>query len=146
MKKLLFIFVGLMLTVTLTSCADFATIPSESTAYVETSAPTEASVDLYDPSVALFAFDGVSTPFEVYGGNKSETEGIAIIERERAVDIALAHVELTLDEVFDIEAELEYDYNGTFWEVEFQKELSEYSFYIDAESGNVVRNHVETDD
>jgi uncharacterized membrane protein YkoI len=82
----------------------------------------------------------------VYGGNKSETEGIAIIERERAVDIALAHVELTLDEVFDIEAELEYDYNGTFWEVEFQKDFSEYSFYIDAESGNVVRNHVETDD
>ena len=146
MKKLLFIFAGLLLTVSLTSCADFTGIPSESTAPTETAVPTETSVNSYDPSAAFYAFDGVSTPFDVYGGNKSESEGIAFIERERAVDIALAHVELTLDEVFDIEAELEYDYNGTFWEVEFQKELSEYSFYIDAESGNVVRNHVETDD
>jgi len=145
MKKLLFIFAGLLAAATLTSCADYSGIPSESTSQPEI-VTTQQSSGLTDPSAAFYAFDGVSSPFEVFGGSSSESEGVEIIGRERAVDIALAHVELTLDDVFDVEAELEYDYNGTFWEVEFQKDFSEYSFYIDAESGNVVRNHVETDD
>ncbi|MBR6808248.1 MAG: PepSY domain-containing protein [Clostridia bacterium] len=147
MKKIVLIFTGLLVSSLLVSCASYTDIPSDSVHSTETApyVSPEASVLQNEPALADFYAYDLSSP-AAYDGVMAETETVAHIDRDRAIDAALNHVNLSLTDVFDVEAELERESFGTFWEVEFNHERKEYSFYIDAESGNVVRHYVEYDD
>ena len=145
MKKLVLVFTGLLVSSLLTACGSYTDIPSASVHNTETTFKntTEASVLQNEPTFAdYYAY---STDFPAYNG-ESSTETMATIDRERAIDAALNHVNLSLNDVHSVEAELEHEHFGVFWEVEFESGNEEYSFYIDAESGNVVRHYVEYDD
>lgn len=147
MKKLVLIFTGLLVSSLLVSCASYTDIPSDSVNNTETTLrdTTEASVLQNEPALADFYSYSLNSP-AAYSGGGTEVETSALIDRDRAIDAALSHVNLTLDDIHDADAELEYESFGTFWEVEFESGRDEYSFYIDAESGNVVRHYVEYDD
>ncbi len=147
MKKLVLIFTGLLVSSLLVSCASYTDIPSDSVHNTETTLrdTTEASVTQNEPAPADFYAYSLSAPV-AYSGDETTTETSALIGRDRAIDAALNHVNLLRDDVRYIEAELEREHFGIFWEVEFECGREEYSFYIDAESGNVVRHYVEYDD
>ena len=146
MKKSLFIVTGLLVAGLLTACGSYTDIPSESTQDTLTTVleTTEASVLPNDPaSAGFYTYSLVRT---AYNGNDEASTAYATIDMDRAIDAALSHVNLNLDDIYNVEAELEYETFGTFWEVEFESDGQEYSFYIDAESGNVVRHSIEYDD
>jgi len=66
-----------------------------------------------------------------------------LISRQQAIDIALQHASLTQNAVYDLEAELDRELTGTYWEVDFETRELEFSYDIDAKTGQIVRNHQE---
>lgn len=69
-----------------------------------------------------------------------------LISRERAIEIALEKAGLTRNSVFELEAELEKERYGTFWEVDFETREFEYSYEINAETENVIHEEKERND
>ena len=73
---------------------------------------------------------------------QSETD---LITRDRALDLALNHAGLTLDDVYDLEAELDYERGVTYWEVDFESKNLEYSYDINAQTEEITRLEKERD-
>ena len=68
-----------------------------------------------------------------------------IITRERAIELALAHAGLTEAQVYDLEAELDRERGGTYWEVDFENGTYEYSYDINAQTEEIRRLEKERD-
>ena len=68
------------------------------------------------------------------------------LSKERAVEIALQAAGLTKEAVSDLEAELDKERNGLFWEVSFETREREYSYEIKAEDGTIVKAESERND
>ncbi len=68
------------------------------------------------------------------------------ITRERAIEIALEAAGFRRDVVLDLEAELDRERSGLYWEVSFETPKYEYSYDIHAETGAVVKEEHERKD
>lgn len=68
------------------------------------------------------------------------------VTKEQAVEIALQAAGLTQETVADLEAELEKERNGLFWEVSFETREKEYSYEINANDGKIVKAEAERND
>ena len=68
------------------------------------------------------------------------------ITRERAIEIALQDAGLTKEAVTDLEAELDKERNGLFWEVSFETREKEYDYEIHAYDGTVAKVETEKED
>lgn len=66
------------------------------------------------------------------------------ISQERAVEIAISSAGLTPDQVKDVTAEADFDDMPYNYEIEFVKDTTEYSYTIDADSGNVLKYEQES--
>lgn len=66
-----------------------------------------------------------------------------LISRQQAIDIALRHAGLTQSTVYDLEAELDRELTGIYWEVDFETRELEYAYDIDAKTGEIVRDRQE---
>ncbi len=62
-----------------------------------------------------------------------------IISRERAIELALDNAGVVIEEVRDLEAELDRERGGVFWEVDFESGGYEYSYDIDSKTGEVTK-------
>ena len=76
----------------------------------------------------------------------SENTGTDLISRQDAIDIALKSAKLTKNDVYDIDAELDVERNGKYWEVDFETQKTEYSYEIDAVTGKIVKQEIERND
>ena len=68
------------------------------------------------------------------------------ITRDRAIEIALNKAGLTKDAVYELEAELDNEREGKFWEVDFETREYEYSYKIDAQTSVVIHQEKERND
>jgi uncharacterized membrane protein YkoI len=84
---------------------------------------------------------GVESPAS--GDNGSSA---ASISRDQALDIALREAGVSKDAVYDLEAELERGFGKSVWEIDFESGNKEYSFDIDAVSGEVILRDIERRD
>jgi uncharacterized membrane protein YkoI len=66
-----------------------------------------------------------------------------IISRDRAIEIALNQAGLKQTDIRDLDTELDRDYNGSFWEVDFEAGEYEYSYDINAETEAITDFHRE---
>ena len=68
------------------------------------------------------------------------------ISRERAIELALSHAGLLhRSDIYDLDAELDREYGGVFWEVDFENGGYEYSYEINAVTEEIVRHQKERD-
>ena len=88
----------------------------------------------------------LSAGSEVPLDTKAEVTAQDIITKEQALEIALNNAGLTVDQVFDLEAELDKEKTGTVWEVDFETLEVEYDYDIDAVTGEIVKNKIEVND
>lgn len=84
------------------------------------------------------------------GVNEVVDEDIVIdaekyITIERALDIALSNVGASRGSVLDIDVELDYKFGQVVYEVSFDYDQYEYEYYINAESGEIVKSFKELD-
>ena len=71
---------------------------------------------------------------------KVETQ---LIDRDKAISIALKKAGVTRDKVYELEAELDKERQGVIWEVDFETKEYDYSYDIDAKTGEIVLEEVE---
>jgi uncharacterized membrane protein YkoI len=74
--------------------------------------------------------------------NTTET----LITRDRAIELALKEAGLKREDVYDLEADLDREQNGTYWEVDFDSGNYEYSYDIDAKTEKIANSHREPRD
>lgn len=67
------------------------------------------------------------------------------VSRDRAIELALDNAGLSLEEVRDLDAELDRERGGIYWEVDFEADGYEYSYDIDSATGKIVRVDREID-
>ena len=72
-------------------------------------------------------------------GMISPVDNEEMISRDRAIELALDNAGVTLEEVRDLEAELDRERGGVFWEVDFESGGYEYSYDIDSKTGEVTK-------
>ena len=141
MKKILIILSMVLLISALVSCAGQR----------DEAALTEAQTDEAEAAVAMARIMPEAEPgiipydigIPVY--DPTSVQDVALIDRDGAIELALSYAELSADDVYDVEAELDEEPAGKFWDVEFRYNGYEYSYFIDAESGEIVRSDVELD-
>ena len=67
------------------------------------------------------------------------------IGRDAAIDIALQDAGLTRDQVYELEADADLDERTPRYEVDFQSGGMEYSYKIDAATGEILARESEWD-
>lgn len=72
----------------------------------------------------------------VFGGPKK-------IGRNEALQIALNAAELTKDQVFDIDVELEKEPSRAWYEIDFESLGTEYEYKVDAYTGEILSSRTE---
>lgn len=125
MKKILAILSAIILVVALSACqvppvGDNIAFSSYTSDTADTSGEGDAALN--------------SSP-----APSSENTAPSEITRDRAIEIALGKAGLTRDKVRDLEAELDYERSGKYWEVDFESGGYEYSYDINAVTEEVVR-------
>ena len=75
----------------------------------------------------------------------NDTNNENYISHEKALEIALNNVKLNQKDVYNIDIELDYKYNQIVYEVNFDYQQFEYEYYINAESGNIIKSFRERD-
>ena len=73
---------------------------------------------------------------------ESKTETIT---RDRAIELALNHAGLAKSDVRDLEAELDRERGGTYWEIDFESGNLEYSYDINAQTEEIRKIEKERD-
>lgn len=67
------------------------------------------------------------------------------ISREKAIEIALNHAGLKEAEVINLTAEYDREVIGDEWDVDFNKDNFEYSYEINAATGEIIKSEKEID-
>ena len=67
------------------------------------------------------------------------------LTREEAIQIALNHAGFMQTDVLNLTAELDKELTHSEWEIEFDKDNYEYSYEIDAYSGDIIKSEKEND-
>lgn len=122
MKKLLALILVLGLIIALSAC----TVPTGGSARGTTLAQNTTSQGNTTTSLPI----------------SKETTAVSV-SRDQAIDIALNAAGLSRDDVYDLEAELDRERGGTYWEIDFETREYEYSYDVNAESGAVARSERE---
>ncbi len=89
-----------------------------------------------------------STPSESQPTSTPSTPTVndAKITRDKAIEIALEKAKLQKADVYDLEAELDYEKGVLVWEVDFDYQNFDYSYDINANTGVIVFEEIEKDD
>ncbi len=151
MKKITALFLTLILVFALSACAK-TTGDRASKALSNAQHPSEKSVVTnHNPSEETTAPKTTNPTINaniVSKANATTPQSTTneLITRERAIEIALEKAGLARGSVYELEAELDKERTGTFWEVDFETSEYEYSYEINAETGTVVHRENERND
>lgn len=67
------------------------------------------------------------------------------ISSSEAIEKAISSLGVDKSQIFDISSELDYKYGCTVYDVDFKYNIYEYTFYINAETGEIVKQFKEID-
>lgn len=126
MKKLSALILTLVFVLTLSACGES----------VSDNMDQNQSDTLSDPLITDSEQSAVS------GNTSVDAE---LISRERAIEITLEHAKFEQKDVTNLTAELDREYGISEWEVEFDKDGFEYSYDINASTGEIIKNNIEQD-
>ena len=125
MKKSLALLLAAVLLFSLSACDNVAGDADKNSAPAPQSTPSESQP--------------TSTP-------STPTVNDAKITRDKAIEIALEKAKLQKADVYDLEAELDYEKGVLVWEVDFDYQNFDYSYDINANTGVIVFEEIEKDD
>jgi len=124
--KLTALFTALVLALTLSACAIEPAVPSESALQPSENQP-------------------VSTGGQASTDKKTASQTETLLTRDEAIAIALNDAGLDKSAIRDLDAERDYERGATVWEVDFDAGYLEYSYILDAQTGNILHRATEQD-
>ena len=89
--------------------------------------------------------DGIKVTDEILYNQNSTTTDKKYIGKDSAISIALKDLKLTQNDVYDLECELDQEFNQTVYEVTFNYKNLEYEYYINPETGKIIHSFKELD-
>ena len=144
-KKFLAIFLSTILVLTLVACSN-ESIEKLGAEIKDELGITNGTNSEFVPTGVTPAIGPSDTQSSDDGSATSTDSTVAnLITRDRAIELALNHAGLTKAEVRDLEAELDYEPYGVFWEVDFEANRLDYSYDVNAETEAVARVEKERD-
>ena len=88
--------------------------------------------------------DGIKVTDDIMD-NQTTTDNKSYIGKDKAISIALKDLKLTKNDVYDLECELDKEFNQTVYEVTFNYKNLEYEYYINPETGKIIHSFKELD-
>ena len=88
--------------------------------------------------------DGIKVTDDIMD-NQTTNDNKKYIGRDSAISIALKDLKLTKNDVYDLECELDQEFNQTVYEVTFNYKNLEYEYYINSETGKIIHSFKELD-
>ena len=88
--------------------------------------------------------DGIKVTDDIMD-NQTATDNKSYIGKDKAISIALKDLKLTKNDVYDLECELDKEFNQTVYEVTFNYKNLEYEYYINPETGKIIHSFKELD-
>ena len=92
----------------------------------------------------IIGYDSEIEGFTIGDNTVPDDNGIVITEEE-AQTIALNHAALAENDVKGLRVTLDRDNNGSEYEVEFRKGFTEYSYEINAATGEIISYEIDND-
>ena len=89
--------------------------------------------------------DPLITDSEQSAVSSNASANAELITREKAIEIALSHAKFEQKDVTNLTADLDREYGISEWEVEFDKNGFEYSYDINASTGEIISSNKEQD-
>lgn len=132
MKKILTILVSVIFVLALSACTQGTN--SGSSGNEQSTTASTASVKAVEDTTYI----ADNTQQTEQSTQQSTQNTVAQLTREEALDIALQQAGVTKDTIRDLETELDRDNGITVWEIDFESGNTEYSFDINAETGDIV--------
>lgn len=147
MKKTLALLTALLVIVALSACKAQTNDPIQQ----DPSAPSESQTpDTQNPTESQTPStqtpQSSAEPDTQTPNANTDNPSAELISKERAIELALQTAGVDKASAFDIEAELDYERGGKFWEVDFETREHEYSYDINAYDGTVSRVERERND
>lgn len=148
MKKILFLMITIVFALVLSAC-NINTVSQGATQNGQSVKTEVSQQEVLQPSSSQSALtEGNSQQDKtepVSSNEQSVSETKSKISRDEAVNIALKKAGFGKNQVRELEAELDYERKTLVWEVDFEKGNKEYSYEIDALSGEILRTETEND-
>ena len=149
MKKTLATVLVLSLIVALSACSALRATEQKQTSPTAAALQKQRSVQSQTASPATAAPTqppATTPPTQARQSVTTPPTQAQTISREQAIEIALQAAGLTAEAVYDLEAELDRERGGLYWEVDFETRQTEYSYDIHAYDGTVTRVEKERND
>ncbi len=82
---------------------------------------------------------------EEYNIESPDANDSSYISSDEAVEIALKSLNISRENISDLDNELDYKYNIAVYEIDFKYDGYEYDFYVNAKTGEIVKSFKERD-
>ncbi len=135
MKKFSVIFICALLVFSVTACTDMSMQGTGS-----------GSMNSGALSSSLQGAESkISSILSPSGANVSDSTAVAVT-RDEAIDKVLKQAGLKREDITNLEVDLDSEREGVFWEIDFDHKNEEFSFEINANTGEITKTKREAKD
>ena len=140
MKKLSLAAIIVTVSISLSGCTNSGTVSNGNENNIESTTQNSTESNVQNSSESSTENNNVNTPQDNNTNNAQNNivNNTGDISVDKAKEIALSHVGLSADQVTFVQANMDFDDGIQKYEIEFYYNYREYSYEIDANTGNIL--------
>ena len=140
MKKLSLAAIIVTVSISLSGCTNSGTVSNGNENNIESTTQNSTESNVQNSSESSTENNNVNTPQDNNTNNAQNNivNNTGNISLDKAKEIALSHAGLSADQVTFVQANMDFDDGIQKYEIEFYYNYREYSYEIDANTGNIL--------
>ena len=140
MKKLSLAAIIVTVSISLSGCTNSGTVSNGNENNIESTTQNSTESNVQNSSESSTENNNVNTPQDNNTNNVQNNivNNTGDISVDKAKEIALSHAGLSADQVTFVQANMDFDDGIQKYEIEFYYNYREYSYEIDANTGNIL--------
>ena len=140
MKKLSLAAIIVTVSISLSGCTNSGTVSNGNENNIESTTQNSTESNVQNSSKSSTENNNVNTPQDNNTNNAQNNivNNTGDISVDKAKEIALSHAGLSADQVTFVQVNMDFDDGIQKYEIEFYYNYREYSYEIDANTGNIL--------
>ena len=140
MKKLSLAAIIVTVSISLSGCTNSGTVSNGNENNIESTTQNSTESNVQNSSESSTENNNVNTPQDNNTNNAQNNivNNTGDISVDKAKEIALSHAGLSADQVTFVQVNMDFDDGIQKYEIEFYYNYREYSYEIDANTGNIL--------
>ena len=140
MKKLSLAAIIVTVSISLSGCTNSGTVSNGNENNIESTTQNSTESNVQNSSESSTENNNVNTPQDNNTNNAQNNivNNTGNISLDKAKEIALSHAGLSADQVTFVQVNMDFDDGIQKYEIEFYYNYREYSYEIDANTGNIL--------